>query len=365
MTKGKLSHVGSILAASRGVAIFIAVLWHVDILLFRYYPNYVIHESTFKFLWPLPLPLFFFLTGVSFSQIIQNNRVGLVANAVGTYSYLYVIWLLVYHLFFLAIGHEDFELGPVAIVKRMLLPAPELWFVAWLACCLALCTATRRLPREIQIGMALGIVVLIPSIGYKISNFALYNVLFVYLGVFQRETFLAFITVRPGVTFAVCAPLYAIIAGVMIPSEPFAHPMLAILQSTLGISAVVAGLRLIHQTRIVEMLAWLGRKSFQIYISTPIWLNLDIMVLSRLYPAGSHPSEHFVQAATLPLCIGVFGQSILTIHLIGRRSWLLSPPASILRPIEDAVARLLARITIPSLDGARMIGRFSRQRPDA
>ncbi len=283
----------------------------------------------------------------------------------GTYSYLYVVWLLVYHVFFFAVGHEDYESGPVAIIKRMLLPAPELWFVAWLACCLALCTATRRLPREIQIGMALGVVVLIPSAGYKISNFALYNVLFVYLGIFQRETFIAFITARPGVIFAACAPLYAVIAGVMVPSEPFAHPMLAILQSALGMFAVAAGLRLIHETKIVEMLAWLGRKSFQIYISAPIWVNLDIMVLSRLYPAENHLSEHYMQAATVPLCIVVFGQAILTIHLIGRRSWLLSPPASVLRPIEDAVGQLLARITIPSLDGARMVGRFSRQRPDA
>lgn len=95
MVDNKNLNISSALAASRGIAVFIAVLWHVDIHLSNSYPLYQVHGTIFKYLWYIPLPLFFYLLGISFSAIIQKNRIGLISAAVGSYVYIYIVWVMI------------------------------------------------------------------------------------------------------------------------------------------------------------------------------------------------------------------------------------------------------------------------------
>jgi hypothetical protein len=351
------SYIGSVFAASRGLAIFISILWHVDTWISRSEPGYKVHEGIFRFLWYIPLPLFFFLVGLSFSGIIRRARIGVIANAIGSYAYLYVVWAIIYHILFFLVGNEDYGVGLVPNIRHILLPAPELWFVLWLACCLALCTITARLPREWQLAAALLAAVAIPGPGYKIQNFGIYNLLFVYAGLFLREPFIEALTRYSRPIFLVCAPVYAVIAFVMIPMEPFSETALALLLSVLGIGAVLSGLVLVHRAKAVEGLAWLGRRAFHVYLVAPLWVALDLRLLSRV-PSLHDPSfAAAVQGMTLPLCLIVLGQALFMIHVMGRRSRLLSPPAALHRTIEGAVARLLVRTTIPPFGAWRGIGR--------
>lgn len=348
------SIIGSTLAAARGIAIFIAILWHVDIWLARHYPSYLVYEKTFRVLWYIPLPTFFLLIGIAFAKLIERDRIGLIANAVGLYIYLYFFWMIFYHITFLIIGQEDYGSGILPFIRKILFPAPELWFVIWISCCLLICTLTHRLPKLLQIAVSFSLLLVILEPGYKIQNLMIYNLYFMYVGIILRDKLVYIIGDRSEIAVCLCMPLYIVLTYYMFDAEPFSHPTMSVLQSCLGVCAVTSGLHVFRKTKIVKYLSILGRNSLHIYIVAPLCLALDLRVLSWIGSLGDGMASPIIQYSTILLCIIVLAQSLLVIKLIGK-TWAFNAPPLLRHLIENCISLIILRFTIPTFENSKLV----------
>ena len=349
MVDNKNLNISSALAASRGIAVFIAVLWHVDIHLSNSYPLYQVHGTIFKYLWYIPLPLFFYLLGISFSAIIQKNRIGLISAAVGSYVYIYIVWVMIYHIIFYAFGQHSIDAGVLQNLKRFFFPAPELWFILWMPCCIALCMLTHRV---LPIGIMIALVcttLLTTTSGYKIQNFLIYNLTFTFAGVYTRQIFADSMQKYSGTLLVLSAITYVPIAHLTVPLDAFAIPALAIFESVIGIILIVSTMTVLQKINLVKFLASLGRNAFQIYLISPLWIIVDLQIVLRLQVAENQQENLLFQESAYILTAIVMLQSLVTTQLIGKKNPLLNVPMALRKRIEYPITQILSKFSAPSI----------------
>lgn len=341
MAARRETNFATILAAARGLALFIAILWHVDISMDVFFPGYKVHEVTFKVLWFFPLPTFFLFLGLSFSNIIAREKIGIISNSVSYYLYLYAIWALLYHILFAVFGREVHEFGLVPALKHFLFPAPELWFVGWMAFCLFICTATRNMLKLSCLLISIAWILLLDSPGYSIKNFMIYNLIFVYIGIIFRERIIRIFELPSGPVITFCLPLYGLIAYFNIPHIAFSMPLPSIAASLIGITLAIHILKACRNYSGPRMLADVGRRAFHLYLVAPGWIFTDCKLIQTINAHWLALTPDQIGSLTLPVCLLVMGQSLMTISLLGSKSFLLKAPSIIQTRASRAVARLL------------------------
>lgn len=317
---------------AKGAAIILVVLYHSalflnDIGLAGSTPRLRLVLSYF------PMPLFFFIAGLTARRMLTWNLADLWRRRLLTLVYLYLLWSVVRVLFYLVVPHlRGTERAPTDLLNIVLLPVwptSSYWFIWALAIFTLLAWLLRKLPVSVQIALAGALAVLsttpnlldLDNVGWDrvASNF----IFFIGALYFPHTVYRLAARVRVWHAIVLVAA-YLGLAVLLVPLHLSRVPGLILLESAVAVAMGVALATLLVRVKWLNFMNTLGQYSFQIYL---LHLFLVAAALALLAPvAESAWLERAANALPFLLAAIVLVLSLYLAKFLRRYSFLWVSP---------------------------------------
>lgn len=274
-TQGQLRWVD----VAKGGAIVLVALWHVTLKHYQQIPWQTtlpmtgIWGSFGEFFLPLRMPLFFTVSGMlAVSALSRKGRLG-VGRKVGTYLYLYAVWLIIHTVALHWSLNFDTAIArtPGEFLSQLLISPTNLWYLFALGLYFLVAWLTKSVPAPVMIFIALVLSAtastgLIPDENNRVQ--VLQNLVFFVAGSRFRPEIEAFARMMTWKRFVLMGLAYGVVFTLVETTDTFAafgvRPLLAGWAAAFGIG-LAAHLCAVCRP-IADVLGRLGRSTLPIYV---------------------------------------------------------------------------------------------------
>lgn len=273
----------------------------------------------------------FLCVGIYYSRPVIANRSTLIMQSSLRMMYLYLVWMLLYHVSFLFISHEEIGEGFIPLLRRIALPVLDLWFMAALALYFLIIFMLPKKRPNIQILVSLIVGQFAIAQGYHIRFELLYNFTFVLIGVYYRESLLKLIRYN-NVAVPIAMVFIYLCVALNDPASVVMIPFLPQITSLAGVVAIITLLNACKQNFGVTLLRTIGRNSFEIYVMSSFWVTLNIALLPKYFDADN---PFLYNGIPLILSIMVIAGCMLTKRSLRRLTFLFQDPRNLTTEISQ------------------------------
>jgi surface polysaccharide O-acyltransferase-like enzyme len=333
-------HPTAILAA-RGITIVLVVLFHAQLIVSADVSGFGLYWRLVGVLSYVLMPLFFVLAGMSMSRVSKRDKADMfLVGRATTYLYLYWTWTVIAFVADGLLDYHTLDTESANFLISLVLPRDTLWFLYALALYVMAARVMIRLPRAIQLGIAL-VLAAVPhffEMGFGSAGvFA--NFFFFLVGLSYKSELSSFLDRDPRVGSAVTGVLYvALVVGAVLVGVPRA-PIFDQITGMVGIALFIFISRILVRTALEPSLSALGRSTLEIYL---LHVTLMEVVWTFLLPLLPAQSAHVgIFAPPVLGLVGVLGSLALRKALRGTPGLFSAPPWA-MNLIGNWLANLLA-----------------------
>lgn len=332
---------------AKGVCIVLVVLWHVTRKDYLALPWSVSLPVTGAWgtlsesLLPVRMPLFFFVSGLFATTLVDRPWRAVLTRRVLPLLYLFVLWTLLHTLVLrLAPGFDTaVASSPAELLAGLTITPGNLWYLLALPAYVVVARATRRAP-AVALGAALVLSVVafsgwVPTPGNRAGLLA--NLVFFLLGTRCSPQ-----RVGRGPAWVGGAAVLALVAGVVswqvldADRWPGVRPGLGLL----GILAGIAAAGLLARSRVGPVLGRLGQQTLPVYVlHLPLVALLHRGAASVVGEGGGAASSVLLATAYPAMVTAVVVGACVLLHraLLGARAgWLFAAPWTVAAPVSAA-----------------------------
>lgn len=261
------------LGVARGFAVFLVILAHTDLLLMAIAPDYLSFSRVNRALGRIPVPLFFFASGLAFHGIISSDKRRQITSFAVRYAYLYFLWLpislLIRHI--AGFSGKPLQEGVLDILVQFVFPVKgECWFLYAMTLIVLICYSVRKIPVYTQIIAAIAVIYASRSASDIWFAHAMADgILFFMVGVHARNQALRLFS-YPALSGSVMGVLgYTILLfGAWLVGNPQSvlGTTLALSLSFVGIFSAINIARVIAGSQLSHMFSIIGRNAINFYL---------------------------------------------------------------------------------------------------